>query len=73
MCNGTPCFKNRPTTQQLLDPEFNVSYGTNMLKNLINGLGSIREGLLHYGPTDYGYAYADKVIGIYQANNNVCQ
>ncbi len=73
MCNGQPCFAGRPTTQQLLDPDFNVSYATNLLKNLINYWGSIRDGLLHYGPVNYGYKYADDVLGIYNANKNICQ
>jgi hypothetical protein len=65
-CPNGPCFKNRPTINQLQDPDFNVSYGTKMLSGLISRRGSMREGLKSYGPADVGYSYADKVIGIYK-------
>jgi soluble lytic murein transglycosylase-like protein len=66
MCANGPCFSSRPTTAQLLDPEFNVTYGTRMLAQLINKQGSVREALKAYGPMNVGYYYADKVLSLYQ-------
>jgi len=66
MCVNGPCFANRPTTEELEDPEFNVMYGTRMLANLVKRYGNLREALKSYGPKDVGYSYADKVLGIYQ-------
>lgn len=64
-CGGNPCFINRPSMDELFDPEFNIAYGTRMLANLISKKGSIRDGLFAYGPMDMGFAYADKVLAIY--------
>lgn len=64
-CINGPCFANRPSTDQLLDPEFNIDYGARMLAGLSERHGSIRDGLLYYGPTGMGYGYADKVLAIY--------
>lgn len=72
MCNGTPCFKDRPTTQELLNPDFNVSYGTALLKSMVDTYGGYREGLLHYGPANYGYTYADQVLNLFESNQNIC-
>jgi hypothetical protein len=66
MCANGPCFSSRPTTTQLLDPEFNISYGIRMLAQLINKQGNIREALKAYGPMNVGYYYADKVLNLYQ-------
>jgi soluble lytic murein transglycosylase-like protein len=66
MCINGPCFASRPTIIELQDPEFNISYGASMLANLIQHYGGIRDGLLHYGPENVGYYYADKVLAIYQ-------
>jgi soluble lytic murein transglycosylase-like protein len=63
-CANGPCFASRPTTQQLLDPAFNVDYGVKMLASLISKYGSEREALKAYGPYDVGYYYADKVLAI---------
>jgi len=68
VCKNGPCFTNRPTISELQDPEFNIQYGTRMLKNLQLHYGNLRDALKHYGPMDVGYSYADKVISIY--NNN---
>ena len=66
ICGNNPCFSNRPTIETLLDPEFNVNYGTRMLANLIDdNKSSLREALYQYGPMDVGYAYADIVLAIY--------
>jgi hypothetical protein len=64
-CPNGPCFGNRPSMNQLEDPNFNVSYGTKMLAGLINRRGSLREALKSYGPAGAGYSYADKVLSIY--------
>ncbi len=45
MCANGPCFSSRPTISQLLDPEFNISYGTRMLAQLIGKQGNVREAL----------------------------
>ena len=70
LCSGGPCFSNRPKTDALKDPEFNVSYGTKMLAGLVRRTGSLRDALKSYGPMDVGYYYADKVLGIYQRYGN---
>jgi soluble lytic murein transglycosylase-like protein len=70
MCVNGPCFASRPSSQELSDPEFNVSYGTKMLAGLVGKHGNIRDALKSYGPMDVGYYYADKVMGIYQRYGN---
>jgi soluble lytic murein transglycosylase-like protein len=64
VCKNGPCFATRPSMQELFDPDFNVSYGSRMLADLIQHYGSQREALKAYGPKDVGYYYADLVIGI---------
>jgi soluble lytic murein transglycosylase-like protein len=64
MCINGPCFANRPSMQELFDPQFNISYGTRMLAGLVQRYGDLREALKAYGPKDVGYYYADLVIGI---------
>ena len=56
------------STQQLLDPQFNISYGTRMLAELVKRYGNAREALRAYGPMDVGYSYADTVLAIYTRN-----
>jgi soluble lytic murein transglycosylase-like protein len=63
VCKNGPCFADRPSMQELFDPEYNVSYGTRMLASLIDHYGDLREALKAYGPKDVGYYYADLVIG----------
>lgn len=65
ICDGQPCFSNRPSTENLLAPDFNIEYGVSMLSNLISQKGSLREALYHYGPYDVGYYYAEIVLNIY--------
>lgn len=67
MCQTGPCFRNRPSIEELQDPKFNVKYGTGMLANLLGRYGDIRVALKYYGPMDVGYTYADKVLGIYNS------
>jgi soluble lytic murein transglycosylase-like protein len=66
MCPNGPCFSERPTTQELQDPGYNIAYGTRMLSSLLNKHGNLRDALKAYGPKDVGYYYADKVLGIFQ-------
>jgi soluble lytic murein transglycosylase-like protein len=66
MCKNGPCFADRPNTLDLQDAEFNVSYGTKMLRGLINHhKGDLRKALKSYGPMDVGYHYADTVLALY--------
>ena len=67
MCINGPCFADRPSMQELFDPQFNVSYATQLLAGLIQTNGSIREGLRAYGPRDSGYTYADLVLQHYNS------
>jgi soluble lytic murein transglycosylase-like protein len=58
-------FENRPTMEELYDPEFNIQFGVRYLSGLINYWGSEREALFHYGPLYVGYeGYADKILNI---------
>jgi len=68
-CINGPCFSNRPTISELEKPNFNIKYGTGMLAGLLHKYGNMREALKYYGPMNVGYYYADKVIGIFQANS----
>lgn len=67
LCNGKPCFANRPAMAALYDPEFNIDYGAQMLADLLKRTGSLREALHAYGPMDVGYSYADRVLAIFQS------
>lgn len=66
ICANGPCFQDRPTMAKLKDPEFNVTYGTRMLANLVKKYGSLRDALKAYGPMDVGYSYADKVLSLFK-------
>jgi soluble lytic murein transglycosylase-like protein len=68
ICSDTPCFENRPTIQELLNPIFNINYGAHMLSGLHTTLGSMRAALKSYGPMDVGFYYADIVLSIYSQN-----
>jgi soluble lytic murein transglycosylase-like protein len=66
-CKNGPCFADRPTMQELKDPEFNVQFGTQFLQSLVRRHnGSLREALRSYGPMDVGYRYADLVLATYR-------
>ncbi|HCE17845.1 MAG TPA: hypothetical protein DEQ80_08300 [Anaerolinea thermolimosa] len=67
-CINGPCFASRPGMAELLDPEFNIAYGTRMLAGLIQKRGSVRDGLFAYGPMNVGYSYADKILAIYESH-----
>lgn len=66
MCINGPCFSNRPTMEELFNPEFNIEFGSRMLINLFEKHGNWRDALKAYGPMDYGYQYADIVLSIYK-------
>ena len=67
LCANGPCFAGRPSTQELLDPGFNINFGTKMLAGLVEKYGSTRDALTAYGPYDVGYGYADLVLAIYDS------
>jgi soluble lytic murein transglycosylase-like protein len=70
-CINGPCFSARPTMDELFDPEFNIHYGSKLLKGYIQKNENLRDGLLAYGPTGVGYFYADEVLQVYsEAINN---
>ncbi len=68
MCINGPCFSDRPSINELSDPEYNISYGSSMLAGLIGKYGNIRDALRWYGPANVGYYYADKVMAIYDSH-----
>lgn len=65
-CINGPCFASRPTIEELLEPVFNVDYGSQMLSGLVARQGSLRDALKAYGPMDVDYSYADRVLSIYE-------
>ncbi len=65
MCAAGPCFSDRPTMQQLYDPDYNIQFGTQYLASLVQRYGDLREALRAYGPRDRGYEYADIVLSIF--------
>jgi soluble lytic murein transglycosylase-like protein len=67
ICPNGPCFASRPTIDELMDPAYNVAYGTRMLAGLIGKYGDLREALRYYGPKDMGYDYADLILKIFEA------
>ncbi len=70
MCINGPCFANRPSIEELENPEFNVSYGTKMLAGLLEKRGDLRSALKSYGPMDVGFSYADTVLALYERFGN---
>lgn len=65
MCANGPCFKDRPSTDELRNPENNIAFGTKYLAGLIRRNGNLRDALKSYGPMDAGYTYSDKVLSIF--------
>jgi len=51
-CVNGDCFKDRPTTEELYDIEFNMRWGAQILAKSIDTWGSEKEGVYHYGPRD---------------------
>jgi hypothetical protein len=70
MCPDGPCFQNRPTRAELEAPEFNVDYGTELLANLVEAHGNLRDALKSYGPMDVGYGYSEQVLALYRRYRN---
>jgi len=68
--SGYPIFHQRPVSSDLFNPAINIDWGCKILAGYIETYGSIREGLLHYGPIDYGYIYADQVLALYEEKSN---
>ena len=68
VCVNGPCFQDRPSKSKLLNPEFNLKFGTRMLARLQKNHGDMRDALKSYGPMDVGYTYADKVLAIYDTH-----
>ena len=66
ICGDNPCFRSRPSIEELSDPQFNIDYGSRMLAGLFGKYGDWREALRAYGPMDVGYDYADIVLNIYE-------
>ncbi|MCS6907913.1 MAG: transglycosylase SLT domain-containing protein [Anaerolineales bacterium] len=66
LCVNGPCFANRPSIEELLDPEFNIQYGSKLLARLVERHGNYREALKAYGPMKVGYSYADRVLTVYR-------
>lgn len=64
MCINGPCFADRPSSQELLESAYNISYGSCLLADLILKSGELREGLKLYGPIHMDYLYADRIISI---------
>lgn len=69
MCGNQPCFADRPSISDLNDPDFNIQYGSQLLRSLIDHHQSLREALKAYGPMDMNYHYADLVLSIYERND----
>ena len=65
-CINGPCFASRPSIEELLEPGYNIEYGSQMLSGLVARQGSFREALKAYGPMDVDYSYADRVLSIYE-------
>ena len=63
---GRRFFANRPSCEQLYDPEFNISWGTKHLRQRIDQYGGIRNGLKSYGPMDQQGYYANVVLAHWQ-------
>ena len=70
MCVNGPCFQDRPLSDELRNPEYNIAFGTRYLSSLIQKNGNLREALKSYGPLDAGYLYSDKVLSIFNRYKN---
>lgn len=66
-CKHGPCFAGRPTIKELENPDFNIQFGTRLLRELLKfHKGDMREALKSYGPHDAGYSYADTILAVYR-------
>ena len=68
-CQNGPCFADRPTMMELFNPDYNISYGTELLSDMYFQTNSLREALKRYGPANIGYTYADEVLQIYRSKH----
>ena len=68
ICGDHPCFKNRPSINELLNPDYNIDFGTRLLSGLLKTSSSTRNALKAYGPIDVGFYYADIILSIYSSN-----
>ncbi|RLC32081.1 hypothetical protein DRH13_02150 [Candidatus Woesebacteria bacterium] len=66
MCKYGLCFADRPTIKELEVPEFNIDFGSGYLVYRITEGGSLRNGLMGYGPEGVGYSYADIILELYK-------
>ena len=64
MCINGPCFANRPSMDELFNPDFNLDFSARYLASLYNAHGNWRDALKSYGPMDVGYYYSDLVLNI---------
>lgn len=64
------CFSDRPLTNDLKEPSFNIGSGTGVLRFFINKYGSLRNGLMHYGPANVGFYYADRILDLHSKIQN---
>ena len=70
-CPKGTCFEDRPTIAQLQNPNFNIQYGTQLLRQYQQKYnGDLREALKAYGPLKSGYSYADRILAVYQQYGN---
>lgn len=65
MCLNGPCFKDRPTTEELKNPQTNLDFGGCLLSGLVSDYG-LRDGLTKYSGGYYYYQYADPIAQIYK-------
>jgi hypothetical protein len=67
LCQGKPCFQDRPASADLRDPAFNIRYGAQLLAGYVDYYGGdLRRALKTYGPLDTGYTYADTILSLYR-------
>jgi len=69
LCANGPCFSERPSANELLDPVFNIETGAEILAGLCRQNASLRDALKAYGPVQVDYFYADEVLSIYENFN----
>jgi soluble lytic murein transglycosylase-like protein len=51
----------------LQNPDFNIQFGTQLLRQYQEQFnGDVREALKAYGPLKTGYSYADKILAVYK-------
>lgn len=66
ICINGPCFQDRPATEELFDPTFNIQFGASLLSELIKREGNLRDALKAYGPAEIDYHYADIVLTLFE-------